>query len=98
MRQPAQAVSSFATRYEKTARAYLSMLCIAAARLWIKTVNTDWQARNCRVMDDTLKMAKNAPGNGAPSPPRRPARAELVWEGKYDAAGRRGAPLRRALP
>ena len=29
-----------ATRYEKTAQAYLSMLCIAAARLWIKTVNT----------------------------------------------------------
>ena len=29
-----------ATRYEKTARASLSMLCIAAARLWIKTVNT----------------------------------------------------------
>ena len=29
-----------ATRYEKTARAYLSRLCIAAARLWIKTVNT----------------------------------------------------------
>ena len=29
-----------ATRYEKTARAYLSMLCIAAASLWIKTVNT----------------------------------------------------------
>ena len=29
-----------ATRYDKTARAYLSMLCIAAARLWIKTVNT----------------------------------------------------------
>ena len=28
-----------ATRYEKTARAYLSMLCIAAAKLWIKTVN-----------------------------------------------------------
>ena len=28
-----------ATRYEKTARAYLSMLCIAAARLWIKTVD-----------------------------------------------------------
>ena len=27
-----------ATRYEKTARAYLSMLCIAAAN-WIKTVN-----------------------------------------------------------
>jgi transposase len=29
-----------ATRYEKTARAYLSMLCLAAARLWLKTVNT----------------------------------------------------------
>jgi transposase len=29
-----------ATRYEKTARAYLSMLCIAAAKLCIKTVNT----------------------------------------------------------
>jgi transposase len=29
-----------ATRYEKTARAYLSMLCIAAAKLRIKTVNT----------------------------------------------------------
>jgi hypothetical protein len=28
------------TRYEKTARAYLSMLCIASARLWIKTVYT----------------------------------------------------------
>jgi transposase len=34
-----------ATRYEKTARAYLSMLCIAAARLWIKTVNTDLAIR-----------------------------------------------------
>jgi transposase len=34
--------SSFAVlqRYEKTARAYVSMLFIAAARLWIKTVNT----------------------------------------------------------
>ena len=30
-----------ATRYEKTARAYLSMLSIAAARLWIKTVRND---------------------------------------------------------
>jgi transposase len=28
-----------ATRYEKTARAYLSMLCIAST-LWMKTVNT----------------------------------------------------------
>jgi transposase len=29
-----------ATRYEKTAKAFLSMLCIGAAKLWIKTVNT----------------------------------------------------------
>jgi adenine-specific DNA-methyltransferase len=29
---------------------------------------------------------------------RRPARAELIWEGKYDAHGRRVAPLRVALP
>jgi len=28
----------------------------------------------------------------------RAARAELIWEGKYDAAGRRVAPLRVALP
>ena len=27
-----------ATWYEKTARVYLSMLCIAAARLWMKSV------------------------------------------------------------
>ncbi len=30
--------------------------------------------------------------------PRRAARAELIWEGKYDANGRRVAPLRVALP
>jgi len=29
---------------------------------------------------------------------RRPARAELIWEGKYNANGRRVAPLRVALP
>jgi|SRR5215472_13132258 len=29
---------------------------------------------------------------------RRAVRAELVWEGKHDAAGRRAAPLRVALP
>src|SRR5262245_48012140 len=29
---------------------------------------------------------------------QRPARTELIWEGKYDAAGRRVAPLRVALP
>jgi hypothetical protein len=34
------ALSRIATRYEKTARAYLSVLCIAAARLGIKTVDT----------------------------------------------------------
>jgi len=50
-------------------------------------------------MDDTPKKAKPAAlGNGAPIAARRPARAELIWEGKYDAAGRRVAPLRVALP
>jgi transposase len=29
-----------ATRYEKTASAYLSMICIASTMLWLKTVNT----------------------------------------------------------
>jgi adenine-specific DNA-methyltransferase len=49
-------------------------------------------------MDDTPKKAKNAaPVNSAPGEPLRPARAELIWEGKY-AAGRRVAPLRVALP
>ena len=32
------------------------------------------------------------------APPRRAARAELIWEGKYDDAGRRVAPLHVALP
>jgi hypothetical protein len=50
-------------------------------------------------MDDTSKKATNAaPGNGGPSASRRGTRAELIWEGKYDAAGRRVAPLRVALP
>jgi adenine-specific DNA-methyltransferase len=45
------------------------------------------------------KSAIAKPNNGAPTLAlRRPARAELVWEGKYDAAGRRVAPLRVALP
>lgn len=49
--------------------------------------------------DKTKKAARATPANGDPSPAlRRPARAELVWEGKYDAAGRRVAPLRVALP
>jgi transposase len=37
---PLKQFRRFATRYEKTATAYCSMLCIAAARLWVKTVNT----------------------------------------------------------
>jgi adenine-specific DNA-methyltransferase len=50
-------------------------------------------------MDEGPKKAKNAAlGNVAPNASRRPARAELVWDGKYDAAGRRVAPFRVALP
>ena len=49
-------------------------------------------------MDDV----PNNPAKGARSAPNRasraPARAELIWEGKYDEAGRRVAPLRVALP
>jgi transposase len=30
-----------ATRYKKTARVFVSMLCIAAARLWFKIINTN---------------------------------------------------------
>jgi ABC transporter substrate binding protein len=45
------------------------------------------------------KRKEEPPASGAlKSALRRPARAELVWEGKYDAAGRRVAPLRVALP
>jgi hypothetical protein len=35
---------------------------------------------------------------GSVASPRHVTRAELVWEGKYDANGRRVAPLRVALP
>src|SRR5437667_907122 len=50
-------------------------------------------------MDERRKTARNAArGNAAPNAQRRPARAELIWDGKYDAAGRRVAPLRVALP
>jgi adenine-specific DNA-methyltransferase len=50
-------------------------------------------------MNDTPKKAPVSANKGAPGvTPRRPARAELVWEGKYDAQGRRVAPLRVALP
>jgi adenine-specific DNA-methyltransferase len=45
------------------------------------------------------KTKEGPPASGASNlAQRRPARAELVWEGKYDAAGRRVAPLRVALP
>jgi hypothetical protein len=49
-------------------------------------------------------IAKNKPEAGSPGTTpapvrlRGPVRAELVWEGKYDANGRRGAPPRVALP
>ncbi len=48
----------------------------------------------------TAKKPKEEPsGEGAARLSlRRPARAELIWEGKYDANGKRVAPLRVALP
>jgi hypothetical protein len=50
-------------------------------------------------MDDMPRQGGNgAPNNGAPNAQRRSGRAELVWDGKYDDAGRRVAPLRVALP
>ena len=50
-------------------------------------------------MDDIRNTAESrARRSTAPVAQRRPARAELIWEGKYDAAGRRVAPLRVALP
>jgi hypothetical protein len=47
-----------------------------------------------------LKSSKEGPsGDGVSKASlRRPARAELVWDGKYDAQGKRVAPLRVALP
>jgi hypothetical protein len=51
------------------------------------------------MQDSANKSKEGAPGDRASKlAPHRPARAELVWEGKYDAAGRRVAPLRVALP
>jgi adenine-specific DNA-methyltransferase len=50
-------------------------------------------------MDERRKTAENAVrASAAPNTQRRPARAELIWDGKYDAAGRRVPPLRVALP
>jgi adenine-specific DNA-methyltransferase len=49
-------------------------------------------------MQDAAKKSKlDVPSDRTSSPPRA-ARAELVWEGKYDDARRRVAPLRVALP
>jgi adenine-specific DNA-methyltransferase len=44
------------------------------------------------------KIQEQPSGERAPTLSPRAARAELVWEGKYDANGRRVAPLRVALP
>src|SRR5207247_1519481 len=51
-------------------------------------------------MADTANTTKaEPPGEGASKPtPLRPACAELVWEAKYDADGKRVAPLRVTLP
>src|SRR5436309_4600573 len=48
--------------------------------------------------DVTAKPKSAGSGKKTPSAPHRPARAELIWDGKYDAAGRRVAPLRVVLP
>jgi len=48
---------------------------------------------------ETAKSANAEPSReSAKTASRRPARAELIWDGKYDAEGRRSAPLRVALP
>jgi adenine-specific DNA-methyltransferase len=50
-------------------------------------------------MEETPRKARNgAPRDTAPNAQRRAARAELIWDGKYDDAGRRVAPLRVSLP
>jgi hypothetical protein len=50
-------------------------------------------------MPDSAKKFQKGPSGGASKPKlRRPARAELIWEDKCDADGRRVAPLRVALP
>ena len=48
----------------------------------------------------TVKTPKQGTQTSTPAKPAqvRPARAELIWEGKYDADGKRVAPLRVALP
>jgi len=48
--------------------------------------------------DAANKTKQGSQGGGQPKPTKPPARAELIWEGKYDADGRCVAPLRVALP
>lgn len=51
-------------------------------------------------MPDTANKpgGKSSGVSPSASPPRQAARAELIWDGKYDAHGKRVAPLRIALP
>ena len=49
-------------------------------------------------MGERRKTTENAAQPSGPNGQRRSARAELIWDGKYDADGRRAAPLRAALP
>ena len=51
-----------------------------------------------RATPTNKRQAQAASEPGSAGSPRRAARAELIWEGKYDANGRRAAPLRVALP
>jgi adenine specific DNA methylase Mod len=56
--------------------------------------NTNVNPTELPVVQNSATKPKERPETGL----RRPARAELVWEGKYDANGRRGPALRVALP
>jgi adenine-specific DNA-methyltransferase len=49
-------------------------------------------------MHDKVKTKEETRGAGVSGPTRSPARVELIWEGKYDAAGRRVASPRVVLP
>jgi adenine-specific DNA-methyltransferase len=74
------------------------MLCVAAARLWIKPSTrpaSEGLPSNGRYTEDGEKRSTRQ-WSAEPAAPARTA--ELVWEGKYDAAGRRVVPLRVALP
>jgi hypothetical protein len=49
--------------------------------------------------DNAKEPKKRSLAEETPKPLwQRPARSELVWDGKYDTNGRRVAPLRVALP